>query len=129
LIAAAARHRQRLGGAMRQNGIFAAAALHGLDHHVARLSEDHANARRFAEMLAAGAPVELDLATVQTNIVVFHLPVAVPFDAAALSALARDRGVLVNAFGARTVRAVTHLDVTSAEVEQAARVLVELLGG
>ena len=128
LIQAAARHRQRLGGAMRQNGIFAAAALHALDHHLARLPEDHANARVLAEALAAGAPVQLDLATVQSNIVVFHLPPALPIDAPTLSARARERGVLVNAFGPRTVRAVTHLDVDRAQCAQAAAVLVELLG-
>ena len=127
LIAAAVRHRQRLGGAMRQNGIFAAAALHALDHHVGRLPEDHANARVLAEGLADGAPVLLDLATVQTNIVVFHLPVALAIDAPTLSAQARARGVLVNAFGPRTVRAVTHLDVTRAQCERAASVLVDLL--
>ena len=127
LIAAANRHRQRMGGAMRQNGIFTAAALHALDHHLARLCEDHANARAFAEALAAGAPVLLDLATVQTNIVVFHLPVALAMDAATLSAQARTRGVLVNAFGPRTVRAVTHLDVTRAQCERAAAVMVDLL--
>ena len=127
LIAAAVRHRQRLGGAMRQNGIFAAAALHALDHHVGRLPEDHANARVLAEGLAGGAPVLLDLATVQTNIVVFHLPVALAIDAPTLSAQARARGVLVNAFGPRTVRAVTHLDVTRAQCERAASVLVDLL--
>ena len=56
LITAAVRHRQRLGGAMRQNGIFTAAALHALDFHLTRLHEDHANARAFAQALAAGAP-------------------------------------------------------------------------
>lgn len=127
LIAAASRHRQRLGGALRQNGILTAAALHGLDHHLERLAEDHANARVLAEALAAAAPVLLDLATVQTNIVVFHLPAQLTLDAQALCALARERGVLVNAFGARTVRAVTHLDVTRAQCERAAAVLVELL--
>ena len=126
-IAAAVRHRQRLGGAMRQNGIFAAAALHALDVNLARLADDHANARAFAEGLAAKAPVQLDLATVQTNIVVFHLPAALAIDAPTLSAQARARGVLVNAFGARTVRAVTHLDVTRAQCERAASVLVEIL--
>ncbi len=128
-IGAAERHRRRLGGAMRQNGIFAAAALHGLDHHLARLPEDHANARLLAERLAAGAPVQLDLATVQSNIVVFHLPklpAAMP-DAATLVARARERGVLLNAFGPRTVRAVTHLDVDRAQCVQAAQTLVELL--
>ena len=129
LIAAADRHRRRMGGAMRQNGIFTAAALYALDHHLARLTDDHANARVFAERLAAGAPVQLDLATVQTNIVVFHLPASVPFDAPTLSARAREQGVLVNAFGARTVRAVTHLDVTQAQCRQAAEVLVALLAG
>ena len=129
LIAAADRHRRRMGGAMRQNGIFTAAALHALDHHLARLPEDHANARVFAERLAAGAPVRLDLATVQTNIVVFHLPDSLPMDAPTLSARARERGVLVNAFGARTVRAVTHLDVDRAQCARAADELVALLAG
>ena len=127
LIAMADRHRRRLGGAMRQNGIFSAAALHALDHHLARLPDDHAHARIFAERLCAGAPVQLDLATVQTNIVVFHLPAALPMDAPTLSARARECGVLVNAFGPRTVRAVTHLDVNRAQCAQAADVLVGLL--
>ena len=127
LIAAADRHRRRMGGAMRQNGIFSAAALHAIDHHLARLPEDHANARLLAEALVAGAPVQLDLRTVQTNIVVFHLPPGLPLDAPTLSARARDRGVLVNAFGPRTVRAVTHLDVSRAQCVQAAAVLGELL--
>ena len=127
LIQSADRHCRRLGGAMRQTGIFAAAALHGLDHHFGRLAEDHANARSFAEGLAAGAPVLLDLATVQTNIVVFHLPLALAIDAPTLTAQARRHGVLLNAFGPRTVCAVTHLDVNSAQCERAAQVLVGLL--
>ena len=127
LIAAAHRHRLRMGGAMRQNGIFSAAALHALDHHLSRLPEDHANAYALAQRVGAGAPVQLDLATVQTNIVVFHLPAAVSLDAPTLSVRAREQGVLVNAFGPRTVRAVTHLDVSRAQCERAADVLVELL--
>ena len=127
LIQSADRHRRRMGGAMRQNGIFAAAALHGLDHHLARLPEDHANARSFAKRLAAGAPVRLDLNTVQTNIVVFHLPAVLAFDAPTLTARAREHGVLLNNFGARTVRAVTHLDVDSNQCKRAADVLVRLL--
>jgi threonine aldolase len=127
-IAAADRHRRRMGGAMRQNGIFSAAALHGLDHHLSRLSEDHANAHHLAKRLVAACPVELDLTTVQTNIVVFHLPVGLP-DAATVVARARERGVLINAFGPRTVRAVTHLDVDHAQCERAAEVLIALLAG
>lgn len=127
LIAAADRHRRRMGGAMRQNGIFSAAALHALDHHLARLPEDHEHAQAFARRLQSGAPVRLDLATVQTNIVVFHLPAEMPLDAPGLSARARERGVLVNAFGPRTVRAVTHLDVDGPQCLAAADVLVALL--
>ena len=127
LIALADRHRRRMGGAMRQNGIFSAAALHALDHHLARLPEDHVNARRLAERVKQATDVQLDLATVQTNIVVFHLPASCAVDAPTLCALARERGVLVNAFGPRTVRAVTHLDVNAAQCERAAAVLIELL--
>jgi threonine aldolase len=129
LISAADRHCRRLGGAMRQNGIFSAAALHAIDHHLARLPEDHGNARVLAERLLAAAPVQLDLATVQTNIVVFHLPAALPLSAQELSARAREQGVLVNAFGPRTVRAVTHLDVDRAMCMRAADVLAALLVG
>ena len=126
LIAAATRQRRMLGGAMRQTGSFAAAALFGVEHHRARLADDHANARRLAEALAANPLVRLDLATVQTNIVVFHLhPDAV--DAATVVQRARERGVLVNAFDARTIRAVTHLDVSAAQVARAAEVIAALL--
>lgn len=127
LLAQAARHRRRLGGAMRQVGILAAAARHGVAHHRARLADDHANARRLAERLAACAAVELDLATVQTNIVVFQLRAGAP-DAATLVAQARAQGVLVAAFGPRTVRAVTHLDVSAAQCDAAAERLARLLG-
>jgi len=126
LIARANRIRRRLGGAMRQTGILAAAALHGLQHHRARLAEDHANARRLAEALAACRQVQLDLATVQTNIVVFHLKPGAP-DAATVVAQARAQGTLVSAFGPRTVRAVTHLDVSAAQCDEAAATLSRLL--
>ena len=127
LIDSAARHRRLLGGAMRQTGHYAAAALHGVAHHRARLADDHRHARQLAEVLAACPAVRLDLATVQTNIVVFHLRAGAP-DAAAVVARARERGVLLNAFGPRTVRAVTHLDVSAADVATAGRTLRELLG-
>lgn len=126
VIAQAARHRRRLGGAMRQVGFFTAAALYALDHHRDRLVDDHGNARLLAEALAGGTGVQLDLATVQSNIVVFHLPARLP-DAATVVARAREQGVLLNAFGPRTVRAVTHLDVSRAQCAQAAQVLVKLL--
>jgi threonine aldolase len=126
LIAAATRQRRMFGGAMRQTGFFAAAALHGVEHHRARLADDHANARRLAEILAASSLVRLDLATVQSNIVVFQLrPGAI--DAPTLVQRARERGVLVNAFDARTVRAVTHLDVSAEQIERAGEAIASTL--
>jgi threonine aldolase len=126
LIAAAQRHRRMLGGSMRQTGHYAAAALHGLAHHRDRLAEDHAHARAFAEALAPCPAVQLDLATVQTNIVVFHLRAGAP-DAPTLVARAREHGVLLNAFGPRTVRVALHLDVSGAQAAQAAQTLLRLL--
>jgi threonine aldolase len=126
LIERAVRYRRMFGGAMRQTGIYAAAGLHALDHHRARLVDDHANARRIATALAAHARVELDLATVQTNIVVFRLRDGAP-DAATVVDLARAQGVLLFAFGERTLRAVTHLDVSAAQCERAAGILTELI--
>jgi threonine aldolase len=122
-VAAATRYRRMAGGAMRQVGIFAAAAEHALDHHLDRLVDDHANARLLGERLAASAAIDLDPATVQTNIVVFRMADGAP-DAPAVVAGAREAGVLVVAFDARTIRAITHLDVTRDEVAEAADRLV-----
>jgi threonine aldolase len=108
---------------MRQSGILAAAGLYALDNHISRLAQDHANARALAESLAE-TRVEIDLTTVQTNIVIFRLPAALP-DAATVVSRARDEGVLVSAFAARTVRAVTHLNVDAAQCRQAADVLAK----
>jgi threonine aldolase len=128
LIARAVRYRRMLGGAMRQVGIFAAAGLYALDHNVERLVEDHANARRLAERLAKSRGVDIDLATVQTNILVFALTSDAP-DAPTVVSQARQRGVLLNAFGPRKIRAVTHLDVSSEQCARAAEILVEITEG
>jgi len=122
----AVRYRRMFGGAMRQTGIYAAAGLYAIEHHRKRLAEDHANARRIAQVLAAHPRIDLDLATVQTNIVVFRLRADAP-DAATVAERARDRGVLLLPFAARTLRVVTHLDVNAAQCERAARILVELI--
>lgn len=121
-MARAVRARRMFGGAMRQSGILAAAGLYALDHNLARLVEDHANATLMAELLAGVRGVRLDLATVQSNIVIFRMADDAP-DAATIVARARDRGVLVSAFAARTVRAVTHLNVTSEQCRSAAEIL------
>lgn len=121
-IAHATRHRRMFGGAMRQVGILAAAAIYALDHQLERIPEDHANTRLLAEQLSECPHVDLDLTTVQTNILVFHLKSGAP-DAATFLAKAKERGVLAVAFGPRTVRVVTHLDVTPEQCEQAASIL------
>ena len=121
-IGRAVRIRRMFGGAMRQAGILAAAGLYALDHNLGRLAEDHANARAIAERLAGLPGIVLDLATVQTNIVIFRLAPAMP-DAAAIVARAKAAGVLVSAFANRTVRAVTHLDVSADECRRAGDIL------
>jgi threonine aldolase len=126
-IAAAVRYRRMLGGAMRQVGIFAAAGLYALDHHMERLAEDHENAVRIARRLVESPRVRLDAGAVQTNIIVFSVTAEAP-DAPAVIARARDRGVLGIAFGPRTIRLVTHLDVSRAQCEQAAQVLLDVIG-
>ncbi len=127
LITVATRYRRMFGGAMRQSGLYASAGLYALDHHVDRLVEDHAHAKLIAQRLAESPRVRIDLATVQTNIIVFHLAADAP-DAATVVARARERGVLLFAFGPRMVRAVTHLDVSRAHCERAAEVLLEVIG-
>jgi threonine aldolase len=126
-ITRAHRARRMFGGAMRQAGILAAAGLWALNHNLDRLSEDHANARLIAERLAGLPRVTLDLATVQSNIVIFHLAEGAP-DAAAIVKRAAELGVLVSAFAVRTVRAVTHLDVSRTDCQHAADRLARVLG-
>ena len=101
--------------------ILAAAGLYALEHNIARLAEDHANARLLAERLA-DTRVQIDLATVQSNIVIFRVPEPLP-DAATVVRRAQEKGVLVSAFAVRTVRAVTHLNVDAAQCRHAAEVL------
>ncbi|HET8681296.1 MAG TPA: GntG family PLP-dependent aldolase, partial [Micromonosporaceae bacterium] len=116
--------RKRLGGGMRQAGVLAAAGRYALRHHVERLAEDHARARRLADALAPTGVV--DAAKVRTNIVPLDLTKSA-LDAPALGAAARERGVLVSVLGPRTARLVTHLDVDDAGVERAAGVLAGVI--
>ena len=117
LIHHARRHRKMLGGGLRQAGVLAAAADHALTHHVDRLADDHANARRLAEGLA-GLPGVAVVAP-DTNIV--FLDLAPSIDGAATVRRAADLGVLLT--GGQRLRLVTHLDVTSAQIDQAVQVL------
>src|SRR5262245_55084357 len=116
-IAEAWRLKQQMGGAMRQAGIIAAGAIYALSHHVERLADAHAHARRLAECLAGLPGISIDPAAVETNMVYFDVTGAL--DAAAAIERLAARGILMGAMGPRTIRAVTHLDVTSAQVDQA----------
>jgi len=126
-IAEAWRLKQQMGGAMRQAGIIAAGGVYALRHNVKRLAEDHANARRLAEGLAALPGVKLDPATVETNLVFFDLTGAL--DAPTVVERLLARGIRVGAMGARSIRAVTHLDVSAAQVEQTLEAARAVLGG
>jgi threonine aldolase len=116
--------RKRFGGGMRQSGILAAAALHGLDHHLGRLGEDHANAARLAAIVADGA-ADVQVVPPDTNIVMIDLPARI--DGTMVEAKAREQGVLVSKWNDTRLRVVCHLDVSRDQVEQAARVLVAAL--
>lgn len=115
--------RKRLGGGMRQSGILAAAALHGLDHHWSRMAEDHAHARAFAAVVdgAGGARV----VPPDTNIVMVDLPPG--FGTADLCARAARHGVLVAPWSTTRIRAVTHLDAGGEQVTRAAEVVAAAL--
>ena len=116
--------RKRFGGGMRQSGIVAAAALHGIEHHLGRLADDHANARRLADIVANGVK-DVQVVPPDTNIVMIDLPARI--DATVVVAKAKERGVLVSAWHDKRVRAVCHLDASRADVEAAAAALVQAL--
>jgi threonine aldolase len=116
--------RKRLGGGMRQAGVLAAAGLIALEESPARLAEDHANARFFAEGVARIHGVEMDPRKVATNIVVFDIG-ATGLTSGELSRRLKQRDVLINGIGQSHMRAVTHYDVTRADCAQAVEALAE----
>jgi threonine aldolase len=118
LIQRAHRFRKMYGGAMRQAGILAAAALYALDHNIERLAEDHENARHLAEAIAALPGIHLDPRTVETNIVIFEVAPQLGTAARVIERL-RERDVWMLATGPTSIRAVTHLDVSRAQIDQA----------
>lgn len=114
-IQRARRFRKLFGGGMRQAGIIAAGALYALQHHRERLQEDHINAKILAEGLHLIKGIEVDPATVQTNIVVFR---TTEIPAPTLAQQLQEQGVLILATGPNSLRAVTSLMVTQAQVQQ-----------
>jgi threonine aldolase len=114
------RWKHQFGGAMRQAGIIAAGALYALDHHVDRLAEDHENARILAEGLADVNGIEVE--PVETNLIFFDVS-GLHVTAEAFNALLMQRGVRVSILGKTRGRAVTHLDVSRAQVEEALKII------
>ena len=123
-IARARRVRKSLGGGMRQVGVLAAAGLVALDTMVDRLAEDHAHARRLAEGLAALPRVQIDLAKVQTNIVIFHLDRTGGAGELVTGSLARK--VKIHQIGPSSIRCVTHKDVDGDDVGRALEAFREI---
>lgn len=117
--------RKMLGGGMRQAGVLAAAGLIALEETPKRLPEDHANARRLAEGLAELAGVRIDPEKVVTNIVLFDVA-ETGMKADVICAQLKERGVLASGFGS-AIRAVTHYDVSRADIETALRELRTVL--
>lgn len=114
----ARRARKVLGGALRQAGMMAAAAIYALDHHVDRMADDHANARRLAEGLNQIDGVGVDQASMESNIVFATVDPGLG-SAGELSCRLHERGVRLFDVGPDRLRMVTHLDVSADEIEQA----------
>jgi len=126
LIDRARRFRRMYGGAMRQAGILAAAGIYALEHHVERLTEDHHHAKRLAKLLQQIPTVRIAPHHVETNIVIFEV-IDPRWPPAALVAALKAAGVLVNAIGGRSFRAVTHLDISAKQIDEAGSVFARVL--
>ena len=123
-VSRARRFKALFGGGVRQGGIVAAGALCALDHHRSRLADDHARAQRMAQRLAAIPEVDLDAATVQTNIVRFRLR---RLSAAAFVDACFAHGVHLLPSGKAAVRAVIHLDISDDDIDRACDAIAAVL--
>jgi threonine aldolase len=126
-IEKARRNRKMLGGGMRQAGLLAGAGLYALRHNIKRMAQDHRRAKLLAEAITGIGSIDIDIASVQTNIVVFDIRRTGLSPEQAEVRLAR-KGLLLVAFGAASLRAVTHLDVDDRDIERAGEVLGQVLG-
>jgi threonine aldolase len=121
----ARRYRKIFGGAMRQAGVLAAAALYAIDHHVERLVDDHANARLIAAAVRECRGLALSPPDVHTNLVWFEVGDR-HGTAKELASRFRERGLLVGVDHPRRLRACTHLDVSRADAEKAADIIFDV---
>jgi len=124
VVARARRFKQMYGGGFRQAGIVAAAALYALEHNRERLGEDHANAARLAGGLGESPAIELESPEVDTNLVYFD---TTTMAAADFCAALRDEGVAMLPMGDARVRAVTHMGVSTADIDQALHAISRVL--
>jgi len=120
------RFRKMFGGGMRQAGIIAAAGIYALDHHIERLKDDHQNARRLAVGLKEFKGVSIDPKFVETNIVIFDVS-NTGMTGAQVSEAMKKEGVLIHAFSRTQIRLVTHLDITSEDIETALKAFEKIL--
>jgi threonine aldolase len=120
--------KQRLGGAMRQSGVIAAAGIYALENNVERLAEDHANARALAEGVARLPGVGLDPKSVETNIVIFDVAAASQTATEVAERTLTEHGVRLCPLSPTVIRAVTHLEIGRADIDAAIEALGSVLG-
>ena len=127
-IAKAKRNRKLFGGGMRQAGVIAAAALYAVENQFDRLKEDHRNAQILAQAINDTPGLQLECAQVETNLVWFEInpDLGTSKD---FAARLKEKGILVSAMGSHTLRACTHLDVSTAQCEQAAECFKKVVAG
>jgi threonine aldolase len=121
------RFRKMFGGGMRQVGIIAAAGIYALDHHLERLKDDHQNSRRLAVGLKEFKGVSVDPKHVETNIVIFDV-MDTGMTGTQVAETMEKEGILIHAFGKTQIRLVTHLDVSSEDIERALKAFEKVLG-
>jgi threonine aldolase len=126
LLDRARRLRRMYGGAMRQAGILAAAGIYALEHHIGRLNVDHDHAKRLARRLQQIPTVRINPQDVETNIVIFDV-IGHHLTPPAIVAAMKQAGVLIHAIGGTSFRAVTHLDVSRAAIDQACEIFALVL--
>jgi threonine aldolase len=126
LIDRARRFRRMYGGAMRQAGILAAAGIYALERNIARLKTDHDHAKKLARLLHQISSIQITPQHVETNIVIFNIPDEHRSPAELVAAL-KEQGVLINSLGGKSYRAVTHLNITDKQIDEAAAVFTKVL--
>jgi threonine aldolase len=126
LLDKAKRLRRMYGGAMRQSGILAAAGIYALEHHIGRLKVDHDHAKQLARRLQQIPTVKINSQDVDTNIVIFDV-IGHRLTPPAIVAALKQEGVLINAIGGASFRAVTHLNISSAMTEEACEIFTRVL--